>query len=144
MFSSLSFTCMLHGAAGSLNLTWMLQFRKLRIAWTLLGCCNSRCCGLLLFEVELSYIFIFCTFTTSSFANVGLGFVFHIHFQSSNMYILRFLHFEIHWDLVPFFFFVLLESTFEISCWNLYVVLEFFVEVEFQIQNILKVWFKMS
>jgi hypothetical protein len=29
MFCSLNFTCMLHGAVGSLNLTWMLQFRML-------------------------------------------------------------------------------------------------------------------
>jgi hypothetical protein len=75
--------------AGCLNFTWMLQFKML---WVLL------------FGVHLSYIFNFCFFSTSSFANVGLGFVIHIHFQSSNIYILRFLHFEIHWDLVLFFF----------------------------------------
>ncbi len=73
-----------------LNFTWMLQFKMLRV---------------LLFGVDLSYIFNFYTFTTSSFANVGVGFVFHIHFQSSNIYILIFLHFEIHWVLVFFFSF---------------------------------------
>jgi hypothetical protein len=31
MFCSLNFTCMLHGATGSLNLTWMLQFRMLQV-----------------------------------------------------------------------------------------------------------------
>jgi hypothetical protein len=75
----------------------MLQFKML---WVLL------------FGVDLSYIFNFCTFTTSSFANVGLGFVFHIHFQSSNIYILKLLHFEIHWDSILFFF-ILLESMLE-------------------------------
>jgi hypothetical protein len=139
---------------GCLNLSWMLQFRILWVAWTWVGCCNSGCCGLLELEldaaiqdvvgclnlswmlqfkmlrvlllgVHLSYIFNFCTFTTSSsFANVGLGFVFHIHFQSSNIYILRFLHFAIQFW---FFFHCLgiyfwnllleLESDFGIFCW---------------------------
>jgi len=121
---SLNFTCMLHGAMGSLNLSWMLQFKMLRV---------------LLFGVDLRYAFNFCTFTTSSFANVGLGFVFHIHFQSLNIYTLIFLHFEIHWDLVLFFF-ILLESV-EICCWNWNLVLESFVEFEFQIQEILRFWF---
>ncbi len=96
MFCSWNFTCMLHGAAGSLNLTWMLEFRMLQVTWTLLGCCNSRCCGFCCLELTWVTYSIFVLFTTSSFANVGLGFVFHIHFQSSNIYILKNLHFEIH------------------------------------------------
>jgi len=32
MFCSLNFTCVLHGAAGSLNLTWKLQFAMLWVA----------------------------------------------------------------------------------------------------------------
>ncbi len=94
MFCSLNFTCMLHGIAESLNFTWMLQFKML---WVLL------------FGIDLSSIFNFFILTTTSFANVGLGFVFHIHFQSLNIYIFNFLHFEIRWDLVPFFF-IILES----------------------------------
>jgi hypothetical protein len=65
MFCSLNFTCILGGAMGSLNLTWMLQFKMLQV---------------LLFGVDFNYIFNFCTLTTSSYANVRLGFVFHIHF----------------------------------------------------------------
>jgi hypothetical protein len=99
---------------GSLNFTWMLQF-KMRV---------------LFFGVDLSYMFNFCTFTTSSFANVALGFVFHIHFQSSNIYMHRVLHFEIHWDLVFFFFsffWNLLKSVvgIEIWFWNLLLSLNF-------------------
>jgi hypothetical protein len=106
---------MLHGVAGSLNLTWMLQFKMLQV---------------LLFGVDLSYMFNFCTLTTSSFASVGLEFVFYIHLQNSNIYILKFLHFEIHWDSIISFF-----HSIGIYCWNL--VLESFVEFEFQIQEIL-------
>jgi hypothetical protein len=58
MFCSLNSSCMLCGAVGNLNLTWILQFKMLRA---------------LLFGVDLSYIFNFCTFTTSSFTNVVLG-----------------------------------------------------------------------
>ncbi len=108
--------------AGYVTFTWMLQFKML---------------GVLLFGVEFSYKSNFFTFTTSSLAYVGLGFVFHIHFQSSNIYILRFLHFEIHWDLVLFFFSFsrnLLKSVVGIKIWFWNV----FVEFEFQIQEILK------
>jgi hypothetical protein len=98
---------------------WILLvcYMEPRGAWTWLGCWNSGCCWLLqlyldaamlqfkmlqvlLFGVDLNNIFNFCSFITSSFANVGLGFVFCIHFQNSNIYILRFLHLKIHWDLV--------------------------------------------
>ncbi len=88
MFCNLNFTCMLWGVwtwlgdvASCLSFAWMLQFKMFVgfVVWS-----------------WLSYIFNFCAFITSSFANVGLGFVFHIHFQSSNIYIFRFLHFEIH------------------------------------------------
>jgi hypothetical protein len=50
-FCSLNFICMLRGAMGSLNLTWTLQFRMLWVARTLLGCCNSRCCGFCCLEL---------------------------------------------------------------------------------------------
>jgi hypothetical protein len=145
-FSSLLYNFLLNCDAGPCFVAWILLvcYMELRGAWTWLGSCNSLCCGLLelysrccrfclLFGVDLSYIFSFCTFTASSFANVGLGFVFHIHFQGLNIYILRFLHFEIHWDLVLIF-----VPSLGI-CWNL--VLESFVEFEFQIQEILKFWF---
>jgi len=138
MFCNLNFTCMLDGAVGSLKLIWMLEFRMLWVPWTLLGCCNSRCCGFCSLELTLSYMFNFCTFTTSSFANVALGFVFHIHFQSSNIYMQSFAL----WDTLGFssiFFLNFLESV-EICCWNWNLVLESFVEFEFQIQEILKFW----
>jgi hypothetical protein len=129
MFCSLNSTCMLRGVVGNLNLTWILQFKMLRV---------------LLFGVDLSYIFNFCTFTTFSFTNVLLGFVFHIHFHCSNIYILRFLHLEIIWDLILNFFFTFLESFVGICCWNWNILLETFVEFEFQIQEILKILFNMN
>jgi hypothetical protein len=80
----------------------MLQFKMLQI---------------LLFEGDLSYILNFCTFTTSSFANVGLGFVFHIHFQSSNIYIdfctLRYTGIQIFFP-----------HSHKMYCWNLLLKLE--------------------
>ncbi len=119
----------------------LVCYMELRGAWTWLECCNSECCGLLELYLDIAiqdaadfvvwswlelHIQFLYFFTTSSFANVGLGFVIHIHFQSSNISMLRFLHFEIHWDLVLSFFHSLgiswnllleLKSGFRIFCW---------------------------
>jgi len=136
MFCNLNFTCILHGDVGSLNLTWMLQFKMLLVDWTLFRCCNLRCCGFcclelleLYFDVAiwdvvgfvvwswLSYIFNFCSFTTSSFANCWTWICVSCSFSE-----FKHLHIQIFalWDTLGFScfcFFIILESIVGIGIW---------------------------
>jgi hypothetical protein len=100
-------------------------------AWTWFGCCYSWCYGLLELYLDdviqdvvsfviWSWLELHIQFLYNIYiCKVGLGFVFHIHFQRSNIYIFKFLHFEIHWDFGFFFHYL------GIYFWNLLLELEF-------------------
>ncbi len=103
IFCNLTFTCMLCGVLGNLNLTWMLQLRMLWVAWTLLGCYNSRCFGFCCLKLTwITYsIFVFLQHLHSQMLDLDLCFIFIFIVQTMKIcfiihFSLRFLHLEIH------------------------------------------------
>jgi hypothetical protein len=139
IYCNLNFTCMMHGAMGNLNLIWMLHFRMLRVAWTLFGCCNSKCYGFCCLELTWVTYSIFVLLQHLHLQMLGLDlcfiFIFKVQtFTYSSFCTLKYIG-------IQFIFFIIWESTIGISCWNWNPILESFVEFEFQIQKILKFLF---
>jgi hypothetical protein len=117
--------------------TWLgcyNSFKMLPVAWTLFRCCNLRCCGfccLELIELRIQFLYFYNIFICK-LLDLDLCFMFIFRVQTftySDFCTLRYTRIQF------FVFFHYLG----IYWWNWNLVLESFVEVEFQIQEILKV-----
>jgi len=126
MFCSLNFTCMLLGAIRSLSLSWMLQFKMLQVAWTILECAIQDAAGFVVWswlELHIQVLYFYNIFICKFWTWI----VFHIHFQSSNIYILTIFAL---WDTLGFNFYffsfswnLMLESVVGIGIWFLNLLL---------------------
>jgi len=115
MFCSLNFTCMLCGAARSLNLTCMLQYRMLWVASTLLGCCNSRCREFFVrswLELHIQFLYFYNIFICKCWTWICVSYSFsefkHLHTQIFAL-----------WDTLGF------NSFFKLFSWNLLLELDY-------------------